>query len=93
MHHFQFRHSNGAGSSHQYAVGCADADADVGKDNEERSSLWQITNDAEIEVPKSVSTDTSVTVDRWSLVKLSFSFRTFTILILQWLSNRTPAST
>ena len=63
--HFQFRHSNGAGSSHQYAVGCADADVNAGKDNEERSSLWQITNDAEIEVYKSFSTDTYVTVDRW----------------------------
>ena len=59
------RHSNGAGSSHQYAVGCADAGADggagasgvadasadgVGEDNEGRSSLWQISNDAETEV-------------------------------------------
>ena len=63
-YHFQSRHSNGAGSSHQYAVGCADAGADgggadagadsggggAGANAEGRSSLWQITNDAELEV-------------------------------------------
>ena len=40
------RHSSGAGSSHQFVVGCADA----GEDVEGRSDLWQITNDAETEV-------------------------------------------
>ena len=56
------RYSDGTGSSHQFAVGCADAPADLNGDasvdlgfglvdgSEERSQLWQITNDAETEV-------------------------------------------
>ena len=57
------RYSDGTGSSHQFAVGCFDAPADSNGDagvdlvgfglvdgSEERSQLWQITNDAETEV-------------------------------------------
>lgn len=54
-YHFQSRHSNGAGSSHQYAVGCADAggaggDGGAGANAEGRSNLWQMINYAELEV-------------------------------------------
>ena len=57
------RYSDGTGSSHQFAVGCSDdpanSNGDAGVDlvgfglvdgSEERSQLWQITNDAETEV-------------------------------------------
>ena len=57
------RYPDGTGSSHQFAVGCSDAPADsngvAGVDlvgfglvdgSEERTQLWQITNDAETEV-------------------------------------------
>ena len=56
------RYSDGTGSSHQFAVGCVDVPADSAGDasvdlgfglvdgSEERSQLWQITNDAETEV-------------------------------------------
>ena len=56
------RYPDGTGSSHQFAVGCFDAPADSNGDagvdfgfglvdgSEERSQLWQITNDAETEV-------------------------------------------
>ena len=42
---FGCRHETGAGSSHQQVVGCG-----LGEDNEGRSDLWQITNDAATEV-------------------------------------------
>ena len=60
--HPSLRYPNGTGSSHQFAVGCFDAPADSNGDagvdfgfglvdgSEERSQLWQITNDAETEV-------------------------------------------
>ena len=60
------RYSDGTGSSHQFAVGCFDAPADSNGDagvdfgfglvdgSEERSQLWQITNDAETEVEKNI---------------------------------------
>ena len=60
------RYSDGTGSSHQFAVGCSDAPADSNGNagvvlgfglvdgSEERSQLWQITNDAETEVEKNI---------------------------------------
>ena len=39
------RHVTGAGSSHQQVVGCG-----LDEDNEGRSDLWQISNDAATEV-------------------------------------------
>ena len=60
------RYSDGTGSSHQFSVGCSDAPADSNVNagvvlgfglvdgSEERSQLWQITNDAETEVEKNI---------------------------------------
>ena len=45
IHKTNCRYPNGAGSSHQHVVGCHS-----GEDNEGRSDMWQILDDAAAEV-------------------------------------------
>jgi len=75
---YPVKHSNGAGSSHQYAVGCADAggaggDGGAGANAEGRSNLWQMINYAELEdiyepdSPVVIRQNASIYLISWSL--------------------------